>query len=187
VVYHLTVDQDLEPPVYPRPAGMWVIPPVAPMVGDEGDEAGEAPPPTRTVQLQTKPVDLSELLQVQMSKEPTRLEQCFQQLDATQTGALTREQVGQLLVKMLPKVEKSQLTMFHSLLEVSGDGSVTYAELLARVQELSEARAMSHSTLNEGATQPELRRIAELVGDAEISLGDAESSLGDAESSLGDA
>jgi hypothetical protein len=95
VVYHLTVDQDIEPPVYPRPAGKWV-PPVP-------EHEDEPPLPEHgTVQLLTKPLDVAELLEAYAKEAEGALQAAFQQVASM--GVLTHEQVSGAAPCALPSV-----------------------------------------------------------------------------------
>lgn len=161
IVYHLTVDQDIEPPVYPRPAGKWVLP-----VLEKDDEPPL--PEHGTVKLLTKPLDLNELLEANAKKQGEgALQAAFQQVASM--GVLSHEQVGQLLMKTVPKVNKVQLAYFNLFLQGvdSGEGKTTYVQLESHLKELSKAKATAQSTFAEGTEEPELSRVADAVDSRE--------------------
>jgi hypothetical protein len=78
-------------------------------------------------------------------------------------------QVGQLLMKAVPKVDKVQLAYFNVFLQgvASDEGKTTYAQLESHLEELRMAKAKAQSTFAEGTEEPELSRVADAVDSRE--------------------
>ena len=62
------------------------------------------------------------------------LKQVFDEFDADRSGALDTRELDVFLRRIMPDVTKTQERLFQVMLDVNGDGSVAYDELVAIIK-----------------------------------------------------
>eukprot|EP00854_Cymbomonas_tetramitiformis_P002312 gene2312-3036_t len=87
------------------------------------------------VVLQEPPPDLISALDNYLRSNGMRLKEVFDDFDDDNSGTLDRHELVNLVRKVLPHAHAGELSYFQVILDVNGDGRVTYQELIKTIKD----------------------------------------------------
>ncbi|KAK3275867.1 hypothetical protein CYMTET_16030 [Cymbomonas tetramitiformis] len=83
------------------------------------------------------PPDLFSTLHAHLNSEDKTLKEMFDDFDVDGHGALDRHQVADLVIAVLPSAPPGELAYFQVILDIAGEGRVTYHQFTATIEDYS--------------------------------------------------
>jgi Ca2+-binding EF-hand superfamily protein len=76
-------------------------------------------------------------------QQQVRLRDVFTQFDTTGEGTLSRDAMAALLRQLVPHAPEASIQNMQALVDVDGDGTIAYPELIANIKEYTAVQVRS--------------------------------------------
>eukprot|EP00854_Cymbomonas_tetramitiformis_P001473 gene1473-2099_t len=114
--------------------------------------------------------DFFAALDAHLKQNSTRLKDLFEQYDADSSGALDRAELSKLMQTLMPQITQTSIQYFQAMLDVDGDGEVTYSELVHAIKECLSAGTAAKAEGDMETTEVLTKLSQYIKGDRETAL-----------------
>ena len=107
--------------------------------------------------------DLFAALDRYLKTEKRRLRDVFDAFDLDKDGALDRRELSRAIAKILPSASNHDMHYFRVMLDVDGDGVLTFDELLGTIRDFRAAGVAMEAAADETEPPEALRRLSDFM------------------------